>query len=264
MRVLRRIAAYELTIGLLGVIGLQGACASPPKQPVDATHANSPGFPTIADASAACEQVQANVDIPVSCETDYVDEVPSMVVGFRNIAEANDWLAPFAQEVGEPFCEAANRRGREARLYMVVGAGIEQTARLWSCELGKWGEWYKPGDEGRSSTPAPTTLAQAVDACHTVQNDQTLPVGCTTEQAEGVQSMIVAFRSGPEAKQHIEAVAVKIAMPFCNGANLAHVAAQVFITVAGSRARRFDCERQTWEDWFDVETEPVIVPSVLH
>ena len=217
---------------------------------------------TIADASAACERLQANSKIPVSCTTDYIDDVPSMIVGFRNRPEAQEWLAPFAEHIGNPFCEAANRNGREARVYMTVGTGDEQQARRWNCELAKWGDWF--ANPPQPSQPAPPqTIADAVRACNNVQANREMPVSCRTENVNGVPSMIVGFPTPAEAQAYMPQLAEQIAGPFCDAANRANRPASLYMTLADSRARHFDCELQRWGDWFELGSRTAADESSL-
>jgi hypothetical protein len=206
---------------------------------------------SIADASAACERLQANSKIPVSCNTDYVDDVPSMIVGFRNVAEARQWLAPFAEGIGNAFCAAANRHGREARVYMTVGAGQEQTARRWSCELGKWGDWFANPPRPAGDQP-PQTIAAAIAACNQVQANSEMPVSCRTDHVDGVPSMIVGFPTAAEVKAYMPQVAEQVAGPFCAAANRTNRRASLYMTMPG-RARHYDCELQRWGEWFEVK-----------
>lgn len=208
--------------------------------------------------------MQANSSIPVSCTTDYIDNVPSMVVGFRNVREAQDWLRPFAEQIGGPFCDAANRSGREARVYMTVGSGEHEQARRWSCELGKWGNWFStnrasatpatpttPATQPPSAAAAATpTMDDVVRVCKNVQANPQIPVSCVTDYVNGVPSVIVGFPSADEANDYMDQVAQKVAQPFCEAANRAGRRASFFITLAGAQARRYDCEGQSWSDWF--------------
>jgi hypothetical protein len=194
----------------------------------------------------------------VSCTTDYIENVPSMIVGFRTPEEAQQWLGPFAEQVGGPFCDAANRNGREARVYMTVGASERQRARMWSCELGKWSDWFATRSETPAPAPTPAaptpqeTIADAIRACSDVQSNRDLPVTCQTQYVNGVASMIVGFRTTDEAEAYMKQVAEQVAEPFCSAANRANRQASLFITLANSRARHYDCQQQTWSDWFEL------------
>ncbi|HKO94255.1 MAG TPA: hypothetical protein VJU61_24045 [Polyangiaceae bacterium] len=215
---------------------------------------------TLADASAACQRLQANGNIPVSCTADYIDDVPSIIVGFRNREEAQRWLGPFAEHIGDPFCQAANRSGREARVYMTVGRGNEQQARRWSCELAKWGDWFaNPSQPSQPSSPAAQqTVADAVRACNQVQANREVPVSCRTDHINGVPSMIVGFPTEAEAEAYMPQVAERIAGPFCDAANRANRHASFYLTLADSRARHYDCELQRWSDWFQLSPSKAV------
>ena len=242
--------------------------ASPSEQPTTASQgakssaAARPKGSTLADASAACDRVQANREVPVSCTTEYVDNVPSMIVGFRTGEEAEAWIGAFARHIGEPFCDAANRNGREARVYMTVGTGAEQLARMWSCELGKWGGWFSttvdsPEQRAPAEAPdrAPLTIAEAISAGNAVQANRSVPISCRTEYVNGMPAMIVGFPTSDTAEAYMDQVAEKVAGPFCSAANRANRRAALFITLASSQARHFDCEQQKWSEWFEL-TEP--------
>ncbi len=253
-----------MRVAALAVVSAQWSCAStrmtaeaptPTPTPAEAAPSSPAKLSTIAEASAACERVQANLDLPISCTTDYVDNVPAMIVGFRNAREAEQWLGPFAEQVGDPFCAAANRSGREARVYLTVGTGTAQQARRWSCELGKWSDWFATASEPPASEPPPPppeTIADAIRACGNVQANREVPVTCHTDYVNGVASMIVGFATSADAEAYLNAVAEQVAGPFCDAANRANRRASLFITLARAKARHYDCEQQRWGDWFDL------------
>lgn len=223
--------------------------APPPQTPPP-----SPGVPSsIAEASAACDRLQANAKVPVTCTTDYVDNVPSMIVGFRNVQDAERWLQPFAEHIGLPFCNAANRNGREARVYMTVGEGADEQARRWSCELGKWGDWFATNSDRKTpeaAPPPPQTIASAIRTCSSVQANREVPVSCQTEYVNGIPSMIIGFPTPADLETYLDPVADHVAGPFCDAANSANRRASLIVVLANSRARHFDCERQQWSEWF--------------
>jgi hypothetical protein len=263
-------AAAALTLVMAQWACMPPQAAAPPGAPGRSAAAEPAAAraKTLAEASAACDRVQANREIPVSCTTEYVDDVPSMIVGFRSGEEAEQWLGAFAQHIGEPFCDAANRNGREARVYMAVGTGTAQRARMWSCELGKWSDWFSTTPEaperraGPEQRPAqqqtPVTIADAISACNAVQANEAVPVSCRTEYVNGMPAMIVGFPSSSAAESYMEQVAEKVAGPFCSAANRANRHASLFITLANAQARHFDCEQQKWSEWFELSepTEP--------
>jgi hypothetical protein len=243
---------------------LTGACAStqsPAREP--STPAPAPAAPkqTMADASAACDRVQQNARIPVTCRTDYIDDVPSMLVGFRNLDEANAWLGDFARQIGEPFCAAANETGRPARVYMAIGSGDDRRGRRFSCELGKWGDWFSLAERGEAT---PTTLTAAIDACRRVQDDEELPIACNLDDLGGVPAIIVGFPSSEDAEHYLAEMAQQVGEPFCDAANLAGRRAAFIITIANAQARPFDCGLQRWGEWFSISTAPDLSRGTMH
>jgi hypothetical protein len=105
----------------------------------------------VADAVNRCRRVQESTTIPVACKLQYLNKIPSMVIGFRNQQEAAAFLRPMAENVAGPFCDAANDSGQTAAVAVVVG---RTTARLFDCENGRWGEWFSLGGEGGSGQGA--------------------------------------------------------------------------------------------------------------
>jgi hypothetical protein len=227
-----------------------GTAAPSAADPASSSAGHAGKAATIADASAACQRLQADAEIPVTCTTDYVENVPSMIVGFRSLEEARQYMAPFAEHIGNPFCEAAQRSGREARVYMTVGSGDAQRARKWSCELGKWGEWFAnlpPSDDASAQT-----IADAVRACDAVQANRDVPVSCHTADVNGMSAMIVGFANAEAAEAYMPQVAEHLAGPFCEAANGTNLRAALFITLGAARARHYDCQHQQWGDWFEL------------
>lgn len=224
---------------------------------------------TIAEASAACERVHENRQVPVSCATDYVDAVPSIIVGFRDADDAQRWMRPFYERVAGPFCDAANRSGREARVYLTIGVGSAQRARRYSCEFGKWGEWFSAAPGAAAATGVeveaapPQALADAVQACRAVQANREVPVSCGTRVVNGVPAMIVGFRSPDDVQTYLEPIATRVAGPFCDAANRLGRRAALYVMVAKSRARHFDCEAGEWGEWFELQQQDPTIPTLI-
>jgi hypothetical protein len=107
----------------------------------------------VADAVDRCRRVQESTTIPVACKLQYLNKIPSMVIGFRNQEEAAAFMRPMAETVAGPFCDAANDSGQTAAVAVVVG---RTTARLFDCENGHWGEWFSlDGNGGSDEDPPP-------------------------------------------------------------------------------------------------------------
>jgi hypothetical protein len=45
-----------------------------------------------------------------------------------------------AEDIAGPFCDAANESGQSAAVAVIVG---RNRARVFNCERGQWGEWFK-------------------------------------------------------------------------------------------------------------------------
>jgi hypothetical protein len=126
--------------GNLAALGQPGSTARSPRS-VEAA---------VADAVDRCRRVQESASIPVACKLQYLNKIPSMVIGFRNEQEAAEFMRPMAENVAGPFCDAANDSGQTAAVAVVVG---RTTARLFDCENGRWGEWFSlDGDAGDDET----------------------------------------------------------------------------------------------------------------
>lgn len=126
----------------------------------DATTQTRPTAQTaIADAVTRCRRVQESNRIPVACKLQYIDETPSMVIGFRNEQEASEFLRPMAEDIAGPFCDAANESGQSAAVAVIVG---RNNARVFDCEHGQWGEWFKLR-ENESEDDAQETRAPSAE-----------------------------------------------------------------------------------------------------
>jgi hypothetical protein len=113
------------------------------ERPASPQRAASPE--TLAEAVRACQAIQRNADIPIACEVDYIEGMPSMMIGFASAEHANDYWEPMAKHVAEPFCRAANNSNRMALVLLVVG---KTAARPFICELDQWGDWIDLADAG--------------------------------------------------------------------------------------------------------------------
>jgi hypothetical protein len=113
------------------------------EHPATSERAASPE--TLAEAVRACKAIQADADIPIACEVDYIQGMPSMMIGFASAEHANDYWEPIAKRVAEPFCRAANNSNRTALVLLVVG---KTAARPFICELDEWGDWIDLADAG--------------------------------------------------------------------------------------------------------------------
>jgi hypothetical protein len=125
-----------------------GTAPEPPAGAAPAPAPAAPAAPTIADAIAACNAVQANRKVPVSCRTQYIDGLPAMIVGFPTPEAAEAYMDQVAEKVAGPFCNAANSANRRASLIVTLARA---QARHFDCEQQRWGDWFE------LSEPTPAT-----------------------------------------------------------------------------------------------------------
>jgi hypothetical protein len=76
-----------------------------------------------------------------------------MVIEFKDSKTADSLLGAMAKHVAGPFCTAANSVNRPASVYVVVGG---RDARQFSCEMGKWGEWFELPAQDQKQLPRGT------------------------------------------------------------------------------------------------------------
>jgi hypothetical protein len=207
---------------------------------------------TIASAANSCQRVQENVKVPVGCSTDYVKGVLSMMIRFGSEVEVETYLQPMATHVAEPFCAAANRASRQARVYMTVE---NSRARYWDCELSRWSAWFAiEGDASSNAVAAAedrNPFSEALATCQRVQRDADLPVSCETQYTGSVPTMVVGFRDDEAADRLMNAVIDQVTAPFCEGAAVGHSSAVVyFVFFSSHRGRGFNCTSNQWGEWF--------------
>jgi hypothetical protein len=190
--------------------------------------------------------------VPVGCSTDYVDGVLSMMIHFGNEVEVETYLQPMAKHVAEPFCAAANRASRQARVYMTLE---NDRARYWDCELSRWSDWFAV--QGDASSPAAAAasgddaFSEAIATCQRVQRDADLPVSCETQYTGSVPTMVVGFRDDEAAARLMSAVIDQVTAPFCEGAAGGDSSAVVyFVFYSSHRGRGFNCASNQWGEWF--------------
>lgn len=216
---------------------------------------------TMAEVKARCESVQESAEIPVMCQTDTIDDVPSMVVGFRNLEEASSWLGHFERHIGEPFCAATSHGGHAGRVYMAVGIGEERLGRRFSCELGQWGDWFPLTAHTGAMRQ---TLREVAAACQGVQEDEELPITCVVDEIAGLPTIIVGFGTRQDAERGLDGMVTEIGEPFCDAANDAGQRALFVVTIANAEARPFDCAGQRWGEWFEIPASTDLSRGELH
>ena len=111
------------------------------------------GAPAAAAASPwdraleSCRRVQADDDLPMSCDVREIEGVPSLVIAFPSRQEVARYWDEVAQRIAEPFCQATEGDEQGGVVLLVVG----DSARPYDCEDDAWGEWIElEGPPGES------------------------------------------------------------------------------------------------------------------
>jgi hypothetical protein len=214
--------------------------------------------PNLADAAAGCELVQTRKDIPVGCTTDNIDGVLSMIMTFATGDDVEKYSSPLATYVAKPFCDAANARGRQARVYITL---LPRAVRYFDCELSRWTDWFDlPADVAPAATAAASEASnatRAMEACERVQQDAGIPIGCSTQYSNGMTTMTIKFGDVSNADDLVTPMVESVAAPFCRGANQVNRAALVyFLFMHARRGRAFNCEADGWGEWFELRGDP--------
>jgi hypothetical protein len=90
------------------------------------------------EAMLECRRVHERSEPRVGCSTEFIDVTLTLMLAFENAADAAKYSDALEARLSMPFCEAANRAGTSAALYVLVA----NTARQFDCELWQWGDWF--------------------------------------------------------------------------------------------------------------------------
>jgi hypothetical protein len=114
---------------------------------------------TLAKVTSGCQAIHRSAKIPVDCSIQAVGGMPSVLLGFRNQQEAEEYIGPTARYVGAPFCNAANQAGMVASVFVFVG---QTRGRQFRCDRATWGEWTELARPtrrpGRRPRPSPNVV----------------------------------------------------------------------------------------------------------
>ena len=153
MTTLRQTTAQSLIT--LALTLTAGACAhSANNTPAPSYAEPAPSYsapaPRRADPVALCDAIQRDRDIPVICKTGYVDNVPSMVLGFSSRRRAEAWIEPVLGKVAGPFCTDALYGNRTA--YVIFSFYSDQLARGYDCRTRTMTPWYSTAGKSWENT----------------------------------------------------------------------------------------------------------------
>jgi hypothetical protein len=119
--------------------GTQASQQQPTQNNPQSNKADSQKPKNIAEAIEACRKLQNSREIPFSCGIEYIDNIPTMMVGFSDYPEMENWLTVFDEYISEPFCKSANQSNRQAVILVYLkSSGM---GNLYSCETRSLSGW---------------------------------------------------------------------------------------------------------------------------
>lgn len=207
---------------------------------------------TIADAVRNCRAIQNEERIPVSCGLDYIEGVPSMLIGFRSAEEMEQYGPAAGSTMGGPFCQAANDANRRAFVLLVLNG---ESASVIDCEVMQVVSTISLKQEQEAP------LDRAVRVCKSITADSALPVVCSLGLVDDTPSLIFSFSNARDMNTYLEQAEEAVALPFCEAANDAAESASVFVTV-GRSVKGLSCSRGEWSGWYAFqESQPTTPPT---
>jgi hypothetical protein len=190
----------------------------------------------LAQAQASCQAIQNSSTIPVTCKIQTVGDLPAVLVGFRNKSEADTYLKPVADNVGAPFCVAANGMSSPAALIVLVE---QRYMRAFDCSSQAWTEWTD------------LIFEQAVQRCDRLRAAESVPIDCNIGDVEGMPALLLQFTDEASANRYMDVIQPQIGAPFCDSTNRVGMVAGVFV-FAGSRGRALRCDVGQWSGWISL------------
>jgi len=94
----------------------------------------------VADTIKACNKIEQSEKLPISCQFEYMDDKPSMIITFQDFETAQNYWDDLSDYVAVPFCTAANSSNRQAAIF--INLQHSKNARMYSCEKSTWTEWF--------------------------------------------------------------------------------------------------------------------------
>jgi len=87
-----------------------------------------------------CRKIQANQDIPISCETTFVEKnKPALAIIFQNSNDVEQYWKRVSDNIGNPFCEATNISSYEGLIILYIAD--QEKARIFECVPKTWTDW---------------------------------------------------------------------------------------------------------------------------
>jgi len=95
---------------------------------------------TVSEAVQRCEQVQANMDLPIGCTMGYIESEFTITVSFYDSEDMAEYWDSMLTAIALPFCIATMERGQDARV--VVALVEENVWRMFFCPTGGMTDWF--------------------------------------------------------------------------------------------------------------------------
>jgi hypothetical protein len=210
---------------------------------------------SVSDAIAACNKIQKAQDLPVGCRLEYIDGKPAMFMAFADLQDAENWMGALAEHIAVPYCDSANRSGREA--FVVALVDSTDQGKLFRCETWEWGAWFAL-DSQEETTRTPESVSEAMQACKNIQAANDIPIVCKSTYFEGRPAMLVGFPNQSTGAKWIEAFATYVGVPFCSAANKGNRQAMLLFAITDREiATIYNCETMESSGWFNIGGERI-------
>lgn len=94
------------------------------------------------NALEICKQIHEDQDIPIGCDTFFVDDnkKPALMITFQNFEHANLYWEKLSEKIGLPFCNATNASSYEGVVILYIISS--EKARIFTCVTGSWTDWF--------------------------------------------------------------------------------------------------------------------------
>lgn len=116
-----------------------------------------------------------------------------------------------------------------------------------------------PRDQTMNEAPEheqiPKSIAEAIQVCKAVQEEQDIPIGCESNYWQGKPVMTVGFENRESLDAYAGVVGKWITGPFCESANRASRQALILLGSANTKeVILVNCETGEYSDWISLES----------
>lgn len=109
-----------------------------------------------------------------------------------------------------------------------------------------------------STVDKPTTIAEVISLCKNVNASTDIPVKCSSEYVKDKAVVTIVFPDLETAKQWDDKAIEYLGAPFCIASNSANRQSFLIFAIADlAKGRYYECESQTYSDWFTLNPEDI-------